>query len=47
VRLPWGARRVIERDRAGFGVMIFPDNVFKYTSNMVKHLPDLGAGTQA
>jgi cysteine synthase len=42
-----GARRVIERDRAGFGVMIFPDNVFKYTSNMVKHIPDLGTGTQA
>jgi cysteine synthase len=42
-----GARRVIERDRAGFGVMIFPDNVFKYTSNMVKHIPELGAGTQA
>src|SRR5690606_15537894 len=29
-----GARRIIERDRAGVGVMIFPDNVFKYTSNM-------------
>jgi cysteine synthase B len=42
-----GARRVLERDRTGFGVMIFPDNVFKYTSNMVKHLPDLAAGTQA
>jgi cysteine synthase len=42
-----GARRVIERDRAGLGVMIFPDNIFKYTANMVKHLPDLGAGPQA
>ncbi len=42
-----GARRVIERDRAGLGVMIFPDNVFKYTSNMVKHIPELAAGTQA
>jgi cysteine synthase len=42
-----GARRVIERDRVGLGVMIFPDDVFKYTSNMVKHLPELGQGTQA
>src|SRR4051812_31487904 len=42
-----GARRVIERDRAGLagglGVMIFPDDVFKYTSNMAKHLPQLTA----
>jgi cysteine synthase len=42
-----GARRVIERDRVGLGVMIFPDDIFKYTSNMVKHLPELGQGTQA
>jgi len=42
-----GARRIIERDRRGFGVMIFPDNVFKYTSNMAKHIPDLLTGTQA
>ncbi|MHC4218496.1 MAG: PLP-dependent cysteine synthase family protein [Planctomycetota bacterium] len=41
-----GARRIIERDRAGFGVMIFPDNVFKYTSNMAKHLSWLAAGTE-
>ena len=40
-----GARRIIERDRSGLGVMIFPDNIFKYTSIMVKHLPDLAAGT--
>ena len=31
----------------GPNVMIFPDNVFKYTSNMAKHLPGLAAGTQA
>jgi cysteine synthase A/cysteine synthase B len=37
-----GARRIVERDRVGCGVMIFPDNVFKYTSNMVKHIPALG-----
>ncbi len=42
-----GARRIIERDRQGFGVMIFPDNVFKYTSNMVKHIASLGQGTEA
>ncbi len=39
-----GARRVIERDREGFGVMIFPDSVFKYTSNMARHLSWLKAG---
>jgi hypothetical protein len=27
--------------------MIFCDNVFKYTSNMAKHIPSLAAGTQA
>jgi cysteine synthase len=42
-----GARRIIERDRVGYGVMIFPDNIFKYTSNMVKHIPELASGTQA
>ena len=41
-----GARRVIERDRVGVGVMICPDNVFKYVSNMVKHAPKLTEGTQ-
>ncbi len=41
-----GARRIIERDRVGLGVMIFPDDIFKYTANMVKHLPELAAGTQ-
>jgi cysteine synthase len=40
-----GARRVVERTPSGVGVMIFCDNVFKYTSNMVKHLPELGEGT--
>jgi hypothetical protein len=25
----------------GCGVLIFCDNIFKYTSNMVKHLPEL------
>ena len=42
-----GARRIIERDQAGCGVMIFPDNIFKYTANMVKHIPSLAEGTQA
>jgi cysteine synthase B len=40
-----GARQVIERDPDGFGVMIFPDNIFKYTSNLIKHVPELGEGT--
>lgn len=42
-----GARRIIERDRSGFGVMIFPDNIFKYVSNMLKHIPSLREGTEA
>ena len=41
-----GARRIIERDRAGLGVMIFPDNIFKYTSNMMKHIPGLASGNE-
>lgn len=36
-----GARRVAEREQVGFGVMIFCDDVFKYMSTMVKHLPEL------
>lgn len=41
-----GARRVLgEAPEAGVGVMIFADNVFKYTANMVKHLPELAEGT--
>ncbi|MBI4658724.1 MAG: cysteine synthase family protein [Verrucomicrobia bacterium] len=42
-----GAREIILRDKAGFGVMIFPDNIFKYTSNMMKHIPGLASGNQA
>jgi cysteine synthase len=42
-----GACQVLRRDGAGLGVMIFPDNVFKYTSNMIKHIPGLASGTQA
>jgi cysteine synthase len=45
-----GARRTIERERAaggrGCGVMLFPDNVFKYTSNFVQHVPELGQGLE-
>ncbi len=40
-----GARQILARDRQGLGVMIFPDNIFKYTANMVKHIPGLAAGT--
>ena len=39
-----GARRISEREQKGFGVMIFPDNVFKYVSNMVRHVPELEQG---
>jgi len=42
-----GARRVIERERTGLGVMIFPDDVFKYVSSMVRHLPELAEGIHA
>jgi cysteine synthase len=40
-----GADRITRRDQVGLGVMIFPDNVFKYVSNMVKHIPELAEGT--
>jgi cysteine synthase len=42
-----GAMQIVKRDKKGFGVMIFPDNIFKYTSNMVKHIPGLAEGTTA
>ena len=41
-----GALETVQRDKKGFGVMIFPDNIFKYTSNMMKHIPGLAVGTQ-
>jgi cysteine synthase len=41
-----GARRIVERDRAGLGVMIFPDHVFKYASSMMKHIPALASGNE-
>jgi cysteine synthase len=40
-----GARRFVERGERGVGVMIFADNVFKYVTNMVRHLPELARGT--
>ncbi|HYV26267.1 MAG TPA: cysteine synthase family protein [Candidatus Eisenbacteria bacterium] len=42
-----GTREIILRDKQGVGVMIFPDNIFKYTSNMIKHIPSLAEGTTA
>jgi len=42
-----GARQIITRDQMGCGVMIFPDNIFKYVSSMIKHLPELATGTEA
>ncbi len=40
-----GALQILNRDKVGFGVMIFPDNIFKYVSSMVKHIPSLAEGT--
>jgi cysteine synthase len=40
-----GALQIVARDKAGFGIMIFPDNIFKYTSSMMRHIPELAAGT--
>ena len=40
-----GARRVAGRGDRGLGVLIFPDNAFKYVSNFVKHAPELAEGT--
>jgi cysteine synthase len=40
-----GARRIAARDRVGLGVMVFADNVFKYVSNMIKHIPELADDT--
>lgn len=42
-----GALQIIARDKVGCGVMIFPDDIFKYVSSMVKHLPELASGTEA
>ena len=42
-----GARLVAERDGVGFGVMIFCDNIFKYISNMIRHIPELSENTEA
>lgn len=42
-----GARRIVERDRDGMGVMIFCDDVFKYVSSMIRHIPELAEGTSA
>lgn len=40
-----GASRVIKKEPNGVGVMIFPDNIFKYTAHLIKHLPQLAEGT--
>ncbi len=40
-----GALQIVKRDQTGFGVMVFPDNIFKYVSSMVKHIPSLSEGT--
>ncbi len=41
-----GALKSVAEETKGVGVMIFPDNIFKYTSNMMKHIPDLAVGLE-
>ncbi len=41
-----GAIQVVERDRAGTGVMIFCDDLFKYPSSFAKHMPELTEGIE-
>ena len=40
-----GALQVIARAASGVGVMILPDNSFKYVSSFAQHLPELLEGT--
>lgn len=44
-----GARHVLGRDNAaeGVGVMIFADDLFKYTSSFARHLPELAPPVHA
>ena len=42
-----GAHQLAQTEKIEHGVMIFPDSVFKYTANMVKHLPGLTAGIKS
>jgi len=39
------AQELAEREQEGLGVMIFADDIFKYTSNMARHIPSLAEGT--
>lgn len=41
-----GARKAVVDGASGVGVMIFCDDLFKYTSNYVKHMPELLDGTE-
>lgn len=41
-----GAKQAIEDGVEGVGVMIFCDDIFKYTNNYAKHLPELLEGTE-
>ncbi len=45
-----GALRYLEEhegEAGGFGVMIFADNVFKYVSSMLRHIPELAGDVPA
>jgi hypothetical protein len=39
--------QIVARDKEGLGIMIFPNNVFKYNSSMLEHIPSLAAGNSA
>ena len=40
-----GAARIAAREPVGLGVLVFPDNVFKYVSSFTRHVPQLLEGT--
>src|SRR5437667_9077547 len=42
-----GALQIVSREKKGFGVMIFPDNICKYASNMLNHILGFDSGTTA
>lgn len=41
-----GAQRIAQRGESGLGVMVFPDDVFKYAHAMAKHIPELAEDTE-
>ncbi len=41
-----GASRYALENQVDHGVLIFCDNIFKYISNMIRHIPELAEGTE-